>query len=377
MDKYTLKYIPLAALVASTAFGGLNDESRTSQLEKQMAQVRAETSNGTYGAKNGAGNPQTDGYGIFLDLNILYWRSNTGNTTVAFSDQSIGNALPLTGSLQNVNPSWDWGFRVGAGYNFEKDSWDGSVQYTYFRGSSSASKSAGQNDRFVPEKGTATIVSPVLFSNIQAQSYSSSVNLNLDNIDAQLGKNYHVSSDLALRPFVGLATTWLTANQSSQYSGGTTLGVNSIMVNDTCKFWGMGPEIGMDTKWTLGSGFSLFGNIMGSFLYGNFDIRHQNWYTGLMVAGGANHSITMDGDMHSFVPTFRSFTGLRYDQYIDNNAQHIGVELGYDLLYFFSANQQLVEDGPGTDLVTALLHYSYANQYVAFQGLTFGITWDF
>ena len=378
MDKYTLKYLPLAALAASTVFGGLNDESRTSQLEKQMAQVRAENSNGTYGAKNGAGNPQTDGYGLFLDLNVLYWRSATGDTVVAFSDQSIGNQLPLQGSQQQVSPAWDWGFRIGAGYNFEHDNWDGSVEYTYFRGSSSNSKTGGQNDRFIPERGAATIINPTTFTNaIQALTFASDLNINLDNIDAQLGKSYHVSEDLALRPYLGLAVSWLQVNQNTRYSGGTYLDVNSIQVNDSCKFFGMGPELGMDSKWTLGSGFSLFGNGMASLLYGNFDVRHQNWYTGFQTVNGTNHTITMDGDTPGFVPTFRMFTGLRYDQYIDNNAQHLGVALGYDLLYFFSGNQQLRQDGPGTDTTTALLHYTAADKYVAFQGLTLALTWDF
>ena len=117
--------IAIASLVASsTAFAGMDMDSRVTQLENQMQQVRTETAMGTYGAQTATARPEVDGRGWFLTLDVLYWHAKVGGTEFAYSDNDPSANLPIRGRTKDIDFEWDWGVRVGLGYNFAHDGWD-------------------------------------------------------------------------------------------------------------------------------------------------------------------------------------------------------------------------------------------------------------
>jgi len=365
-----LRNIPLAAAVlfAGSAFAGMDQESRTSQLEQQMSQVRTETKNNTYGANTAAGSPQVDGYGVDLSLDVLYWRANVEGTEYTITDNST-DLIPWTGTMKSISPSWDWGFRVGVGYNFEHDNWDAQLQYTYFNNTFSDVSAAGNNDSVTTQRAVPWIVSGDTGTTVDnAERASSQFNLWFNNLDLQLGRNYFVSSCLSLRPFIALQTAWMQLKQDTQYTGGTTgtpLANNTIVVNEKSYFWGMGPEFGMSSRWVLGNGISFFGLLQGSLLYGNFDVNYRCYYS----PDTTRNNVQINADVHQFVPNARFNLGLRYDTYIENNTQHIAVLLGYDSQYWWSANQML-DFGNQREA-------DYRDGDVGMQGVTLEVRWDF
>ena len=54
----------------------------------------------------------------------------------------------ITGSMQSIDHSFDWGVRGGIGFNSEHDKWNGFLQYTYFstKGTKLASVEFGKGE---------------------------------------------------------------------------------------------------------------------------------------------------------------------------------------------------------------------------------------
>lgn len=371
MSMNLLRNIPLAAavLVAGSAFAGMDQESRTSQLEQQMSQVRTETKNNTYGANTAAGSPQVDGYGVDLSLDVLYWRSEVEGTEYTITDNIGTDLIPWQGTMKNIGASWDWGFRVGVGYTFEHDDWDAQLQYTYFNNTFSAVTQAGNNDSLTTLRAPSFIVSGSTSDTLSnAEKATSQFNLWLNNLDLTLGRNYFVSANLALRPFIAVQTAWMDLKQDTQYTGGTTgslLANNTIILQEKSDFWGMGPEFGLNSRWVLGNGISFFGLIQGALLYGNFDVDYKSWFSPNTV----RNYVGINGDKHGFVPNARFNIGLRYDTYLEKNTQHLMIALGYDSQHWWGINQML-------DFVTQR-ELNYTDGDIGMQGVTLEVRWDF
>jgi len=379
-----LRKIPItiaSLLASSTAFAAMDMDSRVSQLENQMQQVRTETAMGTYGAQTATARPEVDGRGWFLTLDVLYWHGKVGGTEFAYTDNDPAASLPVKGRTKDIDFDWDWGFRVGAGYNFAHDGWDAYLQYTWFDTNGSDSTRAGLNSSVIPLKGSAQIVATAadpLDTFIFCDSAKSQFDLDYQALDLELGRAYFVSGKLSFRPHWGLKTAWIDQEQITRYTGGTPvavpqstaenlgLGVSTVHIKDDCDFWGLGPRAGVESKWHLGYGFSIFGNVSGALLFGFFDVDHRERWTDTQ-----DNRIRLHANRHAFSPTVQFELGLRYDTYIHNNKQHVGVGLGFEGQYWWRQNQMLKIDD------AAVLKYERYSEDLSFHGLTLDIRFDF
>ena len=368
--------IAIASLMTSSAvFAAMDMDSRVSQLENQMSQVRTETAMGTYGANTATARAEVDGQGWFFTADVLYWHAKVGGTEYAYSDQDPVASLPISGRSKDIDFEWDWGFRVGLGYNFEHDGWDIGAQYTYFDSNGSDSTRAGQNSSIVPLRGSATItVTPGtgIPDFIFCTSAKSQYDFDYQSLDLELGRAYFVSGKLSFRPHWGLKTAWLDQEQIARYTGGTAgvtvLGLegSTVHVKDDCNFWGLGPRAGVNSKWHLGNGFSIIGNVAGALLFGFFDVDHKERWS-----NNIDHRIKLHANRHAFSPTVQMQLGLHYDRYVHNNKQHIGLGLGFEANYWWRQNQMLKVDD------AQVLKYERYSEDVSMHGVTLDFKWDF
>lgn len=385
-----LKKLPvaIATLAALPAFGAMDTESRISALETEMKEVRGETAMGTYGAMSATARPEVGGVGVYLLIDALYWRARMGGTEYVTTSNNNYNIQPIpqTGSLKQVDFGWDWGIRAGIGYNFDHDGWDANLVYTYFRTNSSDSTSVGQNGSLVPLKGNSAVVNGDVEDFNVANKASSSAKVLLNDLVFTLGRSYFVSSDLSFRPSIGLRSTWLSLQQNTSYSGGPDLSIHVVKNNNDEDFWGIGPNFAVDGKWHLGRGFSFFGDLGFALLYGQFDVKHNNSYSGLNpqlnVGGGGNqnalHQVKLSADKHALTPMTRMVLGLCYDLYLDSDKQHLGIKLGYETSYWWNVQKFVdVTNSIGTDQGTQSVRYGHANEDLGLQGLTLEVRWDF
>lgn len=371
--------LPIVAIATSSAaFAAMDREARLTELENQMQQVRTETAMDTYGANTASARPHVEGRGWFVMLDVLYWRTKIGGTEYAYSDQDPNATLPIKGRTKHMEFSWDWGVRAGLGYNFEYDYWDVRAQYTWFETSGSDSTSAGLNSSLVPLRGSAIIAGRT--ANVQdififCKRAKSQYDVDYQAVDLELGRDYYVSSKISLRPHWGLKTAWIDLEQSTRYTGGNPtgqngeilgLGRNTVHVKEYSDFWGLGPRTGIDTRWYLGEGFSIFGNIAGALLYGYFEVDHKERYTPVEDA-----RVRLHADRHAFSPTVQYQLGLRYDTYFHEMKYHFAIGLGFEGQYWWRMNQMLKID----DAVA--FKYERYSEDMSLYGLTLDLKFEF
>ena len=367
-------------MASSTAFAGMDIDSRVTQLENQMQQVRTETAMGTYGAQTATARAEVDGYGWFFTTDILYWRARVGGTEFAYTNNTQTTKVPLKGTIKNIDFDWNWGLRVGAGYNFDHDGWDFRLGYTLFHNSGNSSANAGLHGIVIPLKGSERIT--VLLDQVPqnvfvfSKSAKAQYDFNYEGIDVNIGRAYYMSSKVSHRPHWGLKTTWIDQEQIVRYTGGDQiaedgemlgLGDDTVQVKEDCNFWGLGPRLGIDSKWYLGYGISAFGDIAGALVFGQFDLGYQELYTRKLP----ETSIKLNGHRHAFSPNMQMRLGLRYDAYLHDNKQHIGVGVGFEANYWWRQNQMLIMSESFSVKSTKI------SEDVSMHGLTVDFKWDF
>lgn len=364
-----LKRVPVtfvALATAVSAFALSDTDSRLQQLEQQMKQVRTETASGTYGARTASARPEVDGAGVFFMVDALLWKANVGGSEYCYTDSSPVAAYPLSGSIKDVDFGWDWGVKVGLGYNFEHDNWEADLLFTYFSSSEGNHVNSGTASSLVPLKGAADLGSSGGGLDYCTEA-SSNYKFVYDNIDLELARNYFVSKSLALRPHFGIKSSWLHLTQTVRYTGGAFIDDSTFFEKDLSKFWGIGPAAGMNSKWHLCKGFSFFGDVSGSLLWGYYKVNHQENNS----LDPVNDNIYIKANMHRFAPTAQLALGLAYDHYMNSDKQHIGISLGWETIYYWRVNQML-------QIVDfASRKYSRVSEDASMQGITLHVRFDF
>lgn len=369
------KKVPIAAATLTTvaAFAGMDMDSRVTQLEHQMQEVRTENCMDTYGALTAVARPQPkDKCGCndwFIFGGPLVEQARITGTEYAYTDSNrTSGDFPLSGSMQTVDLDWDWGLTVGAGVGFDHDGWDLLVSYMWYNSGSSSSVNAGLNDQIVPLRQTPQITTSTLGGTlVGCLKASSSVDFDINDVFLELGRSYYVSGKLSVRTFYSVEALWLTYNQTTRYSGGTRLDVNTLKIEDTNKFWGLGPRTGFDSKWCLGYGFSIYGDFDVSLLYAHFDVRHKE----VLSNDAVNSVVSINGDTNQFLPKMHYEVGLSYDRYFQDNQHHIGVMLGYDSSYYWNMNRMI---GPSD---STFHKYEQRAEDGGLQGVKLTFRWDF
>ncbi len=397
--KKTSASLAAFALTVS-AFAGPDLDTRVQELEKKVDMMSTKTVMGTYGPKTALARPEPNGQGWFLTFDALYWHAKVGGTEYVYTSayRPNSNFPRADGTLKEIEFDWDWGLKVGLGYNFYHDGWDGYVQYTYFDSDGQAKSFASGASALVPNRGNNAISeSANVYSSQGGNSFDSAFNFitratsdynfDFDSIELELGRSYFVSRSLSFRPQIGLKSLWLDIKQQTRFSGGPTiaeggegevygLGANTAYINDKNKLWGLGPRTGFNSKWYLTNGFSIFGNAAGSLLYGYFETQTKNWYS----IDTQDHEIRLKSKMHRFVPVAELQLGLSYDQYVYNDKQHISVSLGYEVQYMWRANQSIKPDYPLYNTMSSVdpnMAYTRYSEDASVYGINLQVGWTF
>jgi len=181
--------------------------------------------------------------------------------------------------------SWEFGFRLGLGYNSACDGWDLRGIWTTFRQSSSGhdEAEADDNQSLTPLWSSFQYPlaedAPVLL----ATDIDTDWKLHLDLLDFELGRAAWNSHRLALRPHIGLRLCEIKEFFDIEYNGGSwnspAAATNfTDWVELTSTYKGIGIRSGVDSTWKLPCGFALFGETAISIIYGRFQVDHLEYF---------------------------------------------------------------------------------------------------
>jgi len=239
---------------------------------------------------------------------------------------SNGTSLPImNGEVLNFstdNNDWHFnpGVRVGLGFYVNHDAWNLEFDWTWVNITDSKRFSGENADVLIP-----LWISPVAM-NSSWTTAGGVWKAHYNTLDGHLGKPYHVSRYLILNPHFGIRAGWIDQHFSAHYGGtfnGQTGGTVHHGDND---FWGFGARAGVMSDWSIGKGWSLFGNIAAALLFGKFDVN-QNV---VMGPPNSNTGFELHDEYYQNVPNMEIQIGLAWSKYFDKEKYRVQVAAAYE-----------------------------------------------
>jgi len=289
------------SICSACAFGNQHSQPSLQDLQNRVTALEQSPT-------RPVGSCASNGYGVIFFAEPLYWRVQEDGLDYAIRGRyeliTEGSAttpffrLNLTkGEVVHPDVEWKWGFRVGIGYFLPYDGWDLTSKWTRFHNSASDEISQTGNPNpndlinFGNGNGIGSYISPFWVAQLfdppgLVTRARARWHYKLDIIDLDLGREFFISRRLSLKPILGMRTAWVKQkfnvlyqkNNHSDPTGptGNAEGIERTMhVRMKNDFWGIGAKVGLNTRWFLGKGFSLYGNGALSVLDGYFDLCYQ------------------------------------------------------------------------------------------------------
>ncbi len=322
-----------------------NLENRVNALEQRR---------GANGMINPPARPVVrDGTDLWVQAEALFMHATEDGLAYGIKSDTAAFA---NGRVKNVGYDWDWGFRAGIGYNIPHDGWDVLLNWTWFQAHETKHKSTT-----APEIVLVTEANPA--STVLAAPFAKGkAHLHYNLLDLEMGREFFVSKWLTLRPFMGTRAAWLNRNFKTAYAGGIDIDGHSHN-----RFRGIGLRGGLDTQWGLGSGWSFFGDIALSLIYGTHRIHsHQDTDPGDVRIQHIHNSWNIVRPMLDLA------LGLRWDHLFSCDAYRIRFQLGWEQHTFFGFEKDL-------NFVNPLFpgKYTFNQGDLGLSGLSFQVRFDF
>ncbi|MBS0605458.1 MAG: hypothetical protein KF898_00215 [Parachlamydiales bacterium] len=371
--KYNLKKMWPAAAASLVAFTNLSfadaDNAQMRNLENRVTAL--EQRRGANGVINPPGRPQVrNGADLFITADALYWIAHEDGLPLFVENEDQGFTTNLhKADAEGLHWDWDWGFRVGFGYNMPHDGWDLSLTWMRVYGKAHEHEHAHGDDALYP-----TLTHPganLNGVNLGRGPYTKAKGhwkLQLNQIDLEMGREFFVSKWLTLRPHFGLRTDWIHQKLEVHYNRFEGVSGQDYEVEMKNHFWGLGIAAGLDTQWGLGGGWSIYGNAAFAVLYGFHELDRED-----ELANGTEFKwVDMDYSYRVSRAVGDLQLGLRWDTMFDKDRFHFGIQAGWEHHIYFSQNQfpRFVDDVAIGDFI--------ANQGdLTFQGWTLSARFDF
>lgn len=276
-----------------------------------------------------------DGYDIWIMGDVLLWQAVEENLTYVYTGNDI-NGTNGNRNLHTVDFDWDWGFRLGAGYNLPRDGWDLDLYWTHIRNTAD-----GHQHSSPPEKLLFQVwgTSDTLLGGTPTESRAR-WRVHLDQVDLDLGRQFWVGKDLSIRPYVGARSAWIFQRYDVEFASATVEQEAKL----TNRYWGFGFAVGFDTEWKLGWDISLYGEADWSILLGFHDIDQKG------VQGGED--LENDVKIWSQDKSFRCGRaimdlgmGLKWARTFSRDRFGLTLKAGYEYHLYFNQNQFILSGG--------------------------------
>ncbi|NGX51361.1 MAG: hypothetical protein K1060chlam2_01227 [Chlamydiae bacterium] len=371
----------ISAVLATSLFAGI--EERLDTLEKEMQEISTRTPQDTLGVTFVSAQPEIKDSPWFATFDVIYWHTKMGGTEYAYSINKFRGPgpIPIDGDTKDNDFGWDLGLKVGLGYKLsDHDQWDVYARYTWFETTDSDNST---------KPSPSALVSLTWFDQVIASRAKSHIDINYNNLEVEVGRSYFSSGQLSFRPHFDVKSTWIDINHDVVLTAsGLDPDLDPLLVGMDFKtkehllFWGFGPRAGVDSKWFLGYGFHIFGEVAASILYSHFKTTQKDLFPP-SAFGDLNdgRAFNVKHKFHRMVPFAQMFLGLGWDTYVNDEKQHLGFKLGYEVHYYWRVNQihQPEDLTLSGDIATTPLRIQFEKQSedLMFYGITGEFRIDF
>lgn len=261
------------------------------------------------------------GIDLFVYGDYLYWIAQEDGLVFAQTGKGK-DGTSFKGNLEKIDPSWENAYRVALGLNFPKEGYDLIGLWTHL----STTSSQSSNGNLFPLWGhpDASATSSATFA-------KGHWNLNLNILDLEWGRSSWFGGHFSLRPFFGVR--WLKLDQTLKntylYESSPVTSGHLLSFSD---FNGGGIRAGAESRYNIPYGFSFWGLISGTLLYGNYNTHLSIKEDSLKIANAKDSTLNP-------LSTLQLGIGVGWDSHFCKDRFHIELHLGWEQNLLFNANR--------------------------------------
>ncbi|MBS0649334.1 MAG: hypothetical protein JSS10_08950 [Verrucomicrobia bacterium] len=267
---------------------------------------------------------------------------------IAFDDAS-GQSPQHHGKFKNGSASWDWGFRVGLGYNFNFDHWYVGLSWTQFNTENTrhSSPNLAKETLFPTRTGGVSdggLPAAPLFIVYFADKAKAQWDLHYTTLDLDLGRYCKINRFLSLTPFVSLRAAKILQDFDITYTnpnyftgGGVRVFFPKDKVDITNNMWGIGPRLGLNTHWMFSPNFGFYANGSIALLWERFHVSTKETQT----LPDGSHFVPMNVHEGEHEVNFNAQValGFQYDQDFSEGKYHLNLGIGWEQIIWLDQNQ--------------------------------------
>jgi len=313
-----------------------------------------------------------------INAGAIYFQARAQGVDIATVTQDRGNNIfPVNGIGVQPEESLWWGFKVGGGYKLFRQDWRLTVDYTFFNSVTNSELITSYGTAFIPSIYSNQIIGDGFSANFQLfNNLEVGVRNLVSNVQICATRPTYIDKRVEISPFYGLDLSFLTRRTVAVFSndfipGATTQkysGQNGGFFQNYQKWswWGVGPCVGLNTKWFLDYDISVYGDIYGALNYGSSRVRTASFSKpAINVANSTTITSTnigyilpqeavIDNLLLQFAPEFSYQLGFNWSKLTEEKDLLIQFNIGYEATYFFNIIKTItpelgyrIEDGSG------------------------------
>jgi len=307
----------------------------------------------------------------------------------------IGTGTPTVVESRVKSPHfrWDWGFRLGLGYNLPCDCWGIAVYWTHIHAHTRSRNREGFTPFTGPGTPTAFFTPAWGFVGYNTDGDPTGIDLTrahwkmrLDMLDVELGRPFCVSQCLTIRPHIGVRAVWL--NQRYRIENFVvdvpTLGTETLVQEVRLKsdYEAVGLRGGLDTQWDLGCGMSLYGSAAASVVYGNFDLRSRDRYRTTATVTFFEFDVEQKHNVCACRAITDAGIGLRWRTCLCGDSMAVTLQIGWEHHLFINKNMfedftALNDDPAFNPELGEVKNPAFPKGDLCLKGVTFSARFDF
>ncbi|MCP5492113.1 MAG: hypothetical protein H7A40_03620 [Chlamydiales bacterium] len=320
---------------------------------------------------------------LYVTGSFIYWRASADYLTYAFLDNEYSpNPLDIQNNLfsgETVTSDFKYkpGYKVGLGYKIPRDHWDVYVEYTRLH----QTVNSFQGTQFPPQHIHAAwlvFINPLVLGE-EFRSASTKWQLELDILDAEVGRDFFCGRNLTLRPSFGLRNLWLEQDYNIIYTPITTpIQIQSLNKSHS---WGIGPRAALNADWNIFWGFKICGDIGASLLHVQERISVKQINPGLLSVISSDVSYSNKSELKSLKPILDLSLGLEWGHELFQEKCFFSLRASYD--YSFYWDQGAIQLGraplvaPGLPIQVVVGNVGLGSGNLSFEGPTLKARLDF
>ncbi|MBS0653232.1 MAG: hypothetical protein JSR39_06830 [Verrucomicrobia bacterium] len=269
---------------------------------------------------------------FYMAGSFIYWKSSFTDTTISARWQNPG-VQPNKFKKMSLDSQYDPGFKLGIGCNFHRDVWDIFLNWTWLQ-----SNFTEKDHTHAPKLGTVlgNIVPQAQNVNL-TDKFKARWHFEFDALDLEMGRNFYISKYISIRPFAGLKGAWIEHRLKMNYKN--PIDPNNLPLQSSIhsKYkdhaWGIGPRLGINSRWVLGkSNFAFLANAAGSLIWEDF---HPSSSTKFLDAQGIPPALgKIHGHQQELNPIAEVFLGFDWGKCFGKHF-YMNLSAGYEMQYWW------------------------------------------